>query len=162
VTDPRLPSVTARVTSLYGETETPPSHIYTHVTTLRSVWRGYSPHRPLLCALMTLYIRIRVTNAGPIEVSWAKSATAITMTITLPPNTQGELVVPAPAKPATSKVNPHSTSSCHDAPVYGVRGAAHTVLWCDDHVGQRRRPRGLDGRQVRARFVTLSSSRPHF
>ena len=47
----------------------------------------------------------RITTLyGPIEAKWAKSATAITMVISLPANTAGEVVIPTPAKAATSTV----------------------------------------------------------
>jgi alpha-L-rhamnosidase len=58
VTDPRLPSVTARITSLYG----------------------------------------------PIMASWTKASTTLAMALTLPTNTGGTVVFPAPIKPATTTV----------------------------------------------------------
>jgi hypothetical protein len=41
---------------------------------------------------------------GPVEAGWSVEPSALTMTLSLPPNTGGEIVVPAPAKPATSVV----------------------------------------------------------
>jgi len=58
VTDPRLPSVTARVTSLFG----------------------------------------------PIEAAWQNKNTSLEMSLTLPPNTAGTVVIPAPVKPASTTV----------------------------------------------------------
>ena len=58
VTDARLPSVAARITSIYG----------------------------------------------PIEASWLKTASMLTMSLSLPPNTCGEIVLPAPVLPRSSVV----------------------------------------------------------
>jgi hypothetical protein len=58
VTDPRLPSVAARITSVYG----------------------------------------------PIAVRWSKTTSALTMALTLPPNTCGDVVVPAPVLPESSVI----------------------------------------------------------
>ena len=58
VTDTRLPSVAARITSVYG----------------------------------------------PIEASWSKTASTLTMVLSLPPNTCGDVVLPAPVLPESSVI----------------------------------------------------------
>jgi alpha-L-rhamnosidase len=58
VTDARLPSVAARITSVYG----------------------------------------------PIEASWSKTVSTLTMALSLPPNTCGDIVLPAPVLPESSVI----------------------------------------------------------
>lgn len=51
-------------------------------------------------------VTARLTSLyGPIEASWAKAPTALTMSLSLPANTLATIVIPAVAKPATTTVS---------------------------------------------------------
>ena len=53
---------------------------------------------------------VRVTSIyGPIEASWAKSAPALAMNLSLPPNTGGEIIFPEPVKASSSVVTEGGT-----------------------------------------------------
>ena len=48
---------------------------------------------------------VRITSTyGPIEASWAKSASALAMNLSLPPSTGGEIVFPTPVKASSSVI----------------------------------------------------------
>ena len=50
-------------------------------------------------------VAVRLTTMyGPIQAAWAKSASTLTMVLSLPPNTVGELVLPAPVHAGSSVV----------------------------------------------------------
>lgn len=50
-------------------------------------------------------VAARITSIhGPIEASWSKNATTLAMSLSLPPNTCGDVVLPAPVRPDSSTV----------------------------------------------------------
>ena len=50
-------------------------------------------------------VAARITSAyGPIEASWSKTTSTLTMAISLPPNTHGDIVLPAPVLPENSVI----------------------------------------------------------
>ena len=50
-------------------------------------------------------VAARITSIhGPIEASWSKNATTLAMSLSLPPNTYGDVVLPAPVRSDSSTV----------------------------------------------------------
>ena len=41
---------------------------------------------------------------GPVQAAWANNVSALTMVLTLPPNTEGELILPAPVNAGSSVI----------------------------------------------------------
>ena len=79
VTDARLPSVAARITSVYG----------------------------------------------PIEASWTKTTSMLTMTLSLPPNTRGDIVLPTPVLPESSVVTESGKVVWQHGAFVNVTGVRH-------------------------------------
>jgi hypothetical protein len=72
-------------------------------------------------------VAVRLTTMyGPIQAAWVKNASTLTMVLNLPPNTEGELVLPAPVNAGSSVVKESNTVVWqHGAFVAGASSGVH-------------------------------------